>query len=373
MNRIIEAINIVYCTDNINFIDPESHFLHIPKSLFNEFVMNCNFNRTCFEISNITDSNGKKIYLSKIEPSEEEFDKNLLIPNWVCKELNLNDSGSLVRLKQITNPNKIKRIKIKGSNSLYVNLDIKSLLESKIEKFKCLNTGTIFKIDEIIFNIIELISIEDKIVEYGLTTNTLEIEFEIPDDIKLLEKRKYITNKIIDKIEKKIKLENENLEKEILENNKKKISNNKILSFNDFIKNSKENEMKILKNKNSSLNLDLICFELIDELEKSFQSPMTGEQIEIIKQEKKLIEEIIQEGKETQKQMIEEEKKKLLEELEKNTKSNIEKQIESSSNSNIFNSKGYKLTEQESQINSQTKLTREEIINLRLKKLSQKP
>ena len=80
--HIYDALCVVLCTDEHKYTDPDSHYLHIPESLFVKYIRKINLSNVCFELSNPANLNNskKKVYLRKIEPSQGEYKSNILIP-----------------------------------------------------------------------------------------------------------------------------------------------------------------------------------------------------------------------------------------------------------------------------------------------------
>ncbi len=279
--QVINAVSVVLCTDESKYIDDDSHYLHIPKSLFVRYINNIDLNNVCFELSNLTDPTKPKIYLKKIEPSLTDFDKNILLPNWVCNKLSIDVYGNKISLVPIIQPNKIKRCKIKANNSSYIKMNIKQLLEDKLVQFKCINIDTTFTINKVIFTIVELITVKNDNVNYGLINDELEIDFDVPDDIKFIERRKLLTEKITKIIEDKI---NSNNEFKTKFNTKKK----GIFKFNEYM----ETQQKQLNEFNPNMNWDEIHNDLLLELEKNF----INEPVEL-DENKKILCDLINDGK----------------------------------------------------------------------------
>lgn len=337
-NKIINAFVIALCTDEPKYIDEDSHYLHLPKSLFIKYINNTNLNQICFEISNPTNLTNQKIYLKKIEPSMSEFESNILLPVWVCKKIGIQMCGEQAKLLPILKPNLVSRCKIRGSNSSYIKMDIKQLLENKLNEFKCLNLNTVFTISNIKFTIVELIDKYGANIEYGLTTDELEIDFDVPDDIKFLERRKALTEKITRKIEEKINSNNEFKTKF----NAKKSG---VFKFNEYLEKQKSD----LTQFNPNIDWDEIHTNLLAELEKEHLTNLNE-----LEENKKILQELVDDGKQIQNEMI-----------EKNKNISSEKQIKS----NIFdNITGHKLDGS----SKSTRLTKEEIKKARLEKLDKK-
>lgn len=343
-NKIINVFGIALCTDESKYIDEDSHYIHIPKSLFVKYINNINLNQICFELSNPTKQTNQKIYLKKIEPSMNEFETNILLPDWVCKKLGVQMCGEQVNIVPILKPNQVFRCKIRGSSSSYIKMDIKQLLENKLNEFKCLNLNTVFKIGDIKFTIIELIDKSGANIEYGLTVDELEIDFDVPDDIKFLERRKALTEKITCKIEDKI---NSNKEFKTKFNAKK----TGVFKFNEYI----ETQKTELTQFNPNVDWDEIYNIILLDLEKEYLTNPNE-----LEENKKILQDLIDNGKHIQNEIIEKNKKN-----EESKKTSDEKQV----NKNVFNNTiGYKLDD----CNKSSILTKEEIKKARLEKLVNK-
>ena len=349
------ALNIVLCTDEFKYIDTDSHYLHIPEALFIKYTSKINLSNVCFELTN-TINKSKKVYLRKIEPSQGEFKSNILIPTWVQNKLGIEMCGSQIDLRPVPRPQIITKCKIRGNNSSYVKIDIKTLLEEKINQFKCINLNTNFIIKGVIFTIVELVSSLNKLVEWGITSDELVIDFDTPDDIKFIEKRKTIMDRITLKIEDRINLIN----KQKNELGKKKTG---VFKFSDFV--AEKTELDNLSNQ----QIDWVG--LLTDINKELENEYSGDLAEL-ELNKNILEDLINEGKNIQ--------KKIAEELKKNN------QTETKSKENkrqLFNTKAYKLNDEISNdvmLNDKTlnnsgqeltrELTREEIRKARLSKLS---
>lgn len=331
-----DALCVVLCTDEPKYIDPDSHYLHIPEALFTRYTSKINLSNVCFELSNSADKS-KKVYLRKIEPAQGEFKSNILIPSWVQNQLGIGMYGSQIDLRPVPRPQSIIRCKIRGNISSYVKMDIKSLLEEKINQFKCVNLNTNFTVQGVIFTIVELVSNQNKIVEWGITSDELAIDFDTPDDIKFIEKRKVIMDKITLKIEDKIN----SINKQKNELGKKKTG---VFKFSDFV--AEKTELNSLSNQ--QIDWDGLLADINKELENEY----LGDLVEL-ELNKNILGDLISEGKNIQ--------KKIAKELKETNQTETKVQL--------FNTKAYKLIDET--INHSTReLTREEIIKARLSKLN---
>lgn len=332
--KTFDTLSIDYCTDNQKFLESDSHYLHIPHELFILYSTSLDFTNICFELSNINDST-KKIYLKKIEPSIVEYETKILIPDWICKKLSIDVLNDKINIKPITGLHIIKRCKIKGDNSSYLKMDIKTLLEKKIENLGCINLNSTLNILNVNFTFVELISTNDELIQFGILSDELEIDFDIPDDIKFIEKRKQIVDKITNKIDEK-------LNSIIDEKNKytNNIKQKKKFKFSELI----DEKKKIENFTDNAIDWD----ELNNFVKDTFDKNSPDYQENLI-----ILQEVIEQGKINLKKIEEENK------LNNNNKQNF-----------IFNTTPYKLTDADSDDKNTPKLTREEIRKLRLEKLT---
>jgi hypothetical protein len=344
----IESLCVVLCTDEPKYIDEDSHFIHIPKQLFIELTNKININTMCFEITNPSDPL-TKIFIKKIEPATGDFEKYIWLPNWICAKLNIQSIGDKIDFVPIENPKEIKRIKIQGDLSSYIKLDIKKLLESKLEQFRCINLNTQFHIDNIVFEVKELVARTDESVRFGIITNEVEIDFETPKDIKFLEKKKYIMDIISDKLNKNI---NDKLN--LNSNSNSNSNSNKIpgkiekktgiFNFSSLF-DEKKDHMNI-SNPNEKINLDWILNEIIAKINSSdnnFENIPNENNIILTPSDIPLITELIEKGKNTMLKMEEEHK---LKKNKKNSDSCCKNDDKTKNNPIIyFNTTPYKLND----------------------------
>ena len=380
----IDALCVALCTDETKYTDEDSHFIHVPKQIFIELTNRLNINSMCFEITNPSDPL-TKIFIKKIEPAMGDFDNYIWLPNWICCKLGIQSIGDKINFVPIANPKEIKRIKIQGNSSLYVKSDIKKLLESKLEQFRCINLGETFNIrdkefDNVKFEVKELISKTDEKVRFGIISNEVEIDFEMPEDLKLdlklLEnKKKYIKSIINYKINEKI---NERLKKNLLIEKKKTEKKTGVFNFSKLLDEKKLSEN--IPNPNEIVNLEEIFDDIVKKINLSdiniaFDNDIPNPNnitLNII--DIPVLREIIEEGKNIFKKLAEEHKLKNIK-CDDCCNSNMINQKDNKDNTNntnntnqpnYFNSTPYKLSD--SNEDSKQKLTPDEIRKLRLEK-----
>ena len=260
--RKLKSMCVILCTDVPIYTDEDSRYIHLPKQLFIDLTNNTDINTMCFEITDCNDPLNK-IFIKKIVPSEGEYDNYIWLPNWICNRLKIGIFDDIIEFVPIANPKKIKRIKIQGNISSYVNTDIKKLLELKIEQFKCINLRDKFNIENVTFEVKELVA-ENKsnpesneLVRFGIISNEVEIDFETPLDIQFLEKKKYIMDIITFEINKQIDEKTKQDLDSNLNSNSNSISDSKpnskrktgIFNFSDFMENEKKQTEQNSRNK----------------------------------------------------------------------------------------------------------------------------
>lgn len=374
--REVDALCVTLCTDEPKYIDDDSHYIHIPKNLFVELTNKLNINLMCFEITNPSNPT-KKIFVKKIVPSTDDFDKFIWLPNWICTKLNIQYVGDKINFVPIANPKEIKRIQIQGSSSSYIKVDIKNLLENKLEQFRCINLGEIFSINveeigDIKFEVKELLTKSNEKVRFGIISNELEIDFEMPEDLKLLEKKKIYIKSIINyKINQKI---DERFEKELLEKKRKLEKKTGIFNFSKLLDEKKLDDN--VSNPNQIVNLDEILDELVKKINSQdnnnndiFKNIENPDNISILKSDIPIVSELIEQGKNIFKKLAEEQKIKNQEKNNINDcKDCCDNKINPNDNSKpiYFNTTAHKLSD--SGEDSKSKLTPEEIRKLRLEK-----
>ena len=342
--KTLDSLCISLCTDESKYLEMDSHYLHIPQKLFVSYTTSLNLSKICFELSNPLVPN-ERVYLKKIEPSVRDFESNVLVPDWVCKKLSLSGLGNKINLTPIVQPQIVKRCKIRGDSSSYVKMDIKTLLENKINNFKCVNLGTIFNIEGVNFKIIDLFSSNNRSISYGLLSTELEIDFDTPDDIKLVEKRKKIMDMITCKIEEKVNF----IISEKNKFNKKKIG---IFKFSDF----KEEQNAYSSIPSNAIDWDEINNYMLEQFEQNSAD---------FEENKNILQKVIEHGKEIQKKMAEQNQNQ----NSSDSNTNSDNDSNSEKKNFIFNTRAYKLTESEDL--DDLKLTKDEIRKARLDKLMQ--
>lgn len=197
----VSTICIDNCTDEERYINPDSHFIHIPKKVYLDWM---EFKDREGRSTNplyvgIRNSNNveKRLYFGRVEPSVNSSNSNhemCLLPRWVIEKLEIDEFGGLVDIVYVKNPPTIDYIKVRGNKSSYVNFrDIKSMLEQKLCVYNCLNIDEKIHIEDVIFNVIEIKDIHGNSINFGSIFNTdVKIDFDLPDDLveKAEEQRK---------------------------------------------------------------------------------------------------------------------------------------------------------------------------------------
>lgn len=191
-NIDVRAVCVDFCTEEERYLDPDSHFIHIPRDLYLNFLKRKSDSGydtipLYVGIRNSKNPNGKKFFFGRVEPSlttENSHHTMALLPKWVFEKLELDMMDATIDILYVPIPQSVALIKIKGSNALYVQTDIKTNLENKLAGYNCLNIGEEFKVGETTFKVIELRNKNNKIIEFGSIYNIDEcnLDFEMCDE-----------------------------------------------------------------------------------------------------------------------------------------------------------------------------------------------
>ena len=195
----IDCICIDYCTDEERYIDKDSHFVHIPRNVYENFLElktrhGKNTEPLYIGIRNVLNKD-KKLHFGRVEPSVNSSNSNhtmALLPKWVFDRLEITDLIGKIDIVYIKNPQKIDYIKVRGDKSSYVKFrDIKTMLENKLGSYNCLNLNEKFHIEDVTFTVTEIKNKDGNDIEYGSLHNSdVKIDFELPDDLVEIEKEK---------------------------------------------------------------------------------------------------------------------------------------------------------------------------------------
>jgi hypothetical protein len=191
-NIDVSVICIDFCTEEDKYLDPNSHFIHIPRDLYLDFIKkksnSGNANSPLYVgIRNSKNPNIGQLYFGRVEPSTTTANSHYtmaLAPKWVFDKLQIDLMDGTIDIVYVPNPEPVSLIKLKGSNSLYAKTDIKSTLEMKLSGYNCLNIGEEFKVDETDFRVIELRNKYNKVINFGSIYNIDEcnLDFEMCDE-----------------------------------------------------------------------------------------------------------------------------------------------------------------------------------------------
>ena len=146
-NIDVQAVCIDFCTEEQRYLDSDSHFIHIPRDLYLNFLKKkqdtgFNQNPLYVGIRNSKNPSGKKFYFGRVEPSTTTLNSHhtmCLLPAWVFNKLGMDIMDGYVDILYLPIPQSVALIKLKGSNSDYAKTDIKASLEVKLSGFNCLN------------------------------------------------------------------------------------------------------------------------------------------------------------------------------------------------------------------------------------------
>lgn len=210
----VPVVPITFCTEELKYTDPDSHFIHIPRSAYHNFLnLKSKHGKSDMPLYvGVRNNNDRKkrLCFGRVEPSiitpNSDHD-TMLLPEWALKLLGIEFAGRL-DLVYVIQPQSIGYLKIKGNKSCYVKYsDVRALLESKLSNYNCLNMGESFTINEdsigdyaasdensVTFTITELKSKDGKDIEFGAIYDVeVNIDFELPEDLERIEKER-ITN-----------------------------------------------------------------------------------------------------------------------------------------------------------------------------------
>lgn len=221
----VPVVPISFCTEELKYIDPDSHFIHIPREAYHNFLhLKASHGKSEMPLYVGIRNNSqrvKRLCFGRVEPSiiTPNSDHNsMLLPEWALKLLDI-DFGGKLDLIYVVQPQSIAYIKVKGNKSSYTKYrDVKAVLESKLSQYNCLNMGEKFTIngehgeeigdyqvygalesseDSVTFTVVELKDKKGTIIEYGAIFDVeVNIDFEIPEDVeRAIEDEKKIKEK----------------------------------------------------------------------------------------------------------------------------------------------------------------------------------
>lgn len=201
----VPVVPITFCTEEVKYTDPDSHFIHIPREAYHNFL-NIKASHGKSEMPlyvGVRNNNQriKRLCFGRVEPSiitPNSDHKSMLLPEWALKLLDVDFGGNL-DLVYIVQPQSIAYIKVKGNKSSYTKYrDVKTVLESKLNHYNCLNIGETFTINgedigdyltesenSVTFTVVELKDKSNTVIEYGAIYDVeVNIDFEVPEDVE---------------------------------------------------------------------------------------------------------------------------------------------------------------------------------------------
>lgn len=195
----ISCICVDYCTEEERYIDPESHFIHVPRDIYHNLIelksREGKDNLPLYVGIRNVDNKENKLYFGRVEPSVNSSNSNhtmALLPRWVFDKLEIRELIGKIDIVYVKNPQKIDYIKVRGDKSSYVKFrDIKSMLESKLSSYNCLNLNEKFHIEDVTFIVTEIKDEDGDDIQFGsLFEREVKIDFELPDDLVAEEKER---------------------------------------------------------------------------------------------------------------------------------------------------------------------------------------
>lgn len=195
----IECICVDFCTEEERYIDPESHFIHIPRDIYHNWIeLKSRQGKESLPLYvGIRNSvkTKEQLFFGRIEPSINSGNSNhtmALLPRWAFEKLGFTEIIGKIDMIYVGEPKIIDYIKVRGDKSSYVKFrDIKSMLENKLSSYNCLNINEKFHIEDVIFTVTEIKDKQNKNIPYGsLFDREVKIDFELPDDLIAQEKER---------------------------------------------------------------------------------------------------------------------------------------------------------------------------------------
>lgn len=191
-NIDVKAVCIEFCTNEERYLDPDSHFVHIPRDLYVDFLSKkakSGFDSSPLYVGirNSKNPSGKKFFFGRVEPSLTTANSHhtmVLLPRWVFEKLEMDLMDGTVDIVYTRIPQPVALMKLKGSNSSYTKTDIKTALENRLSGFNCLNKDEEFRVGETSFKVVELRNKENNVIEFGSIYNIddCNLDFELCDD-----------------------------------------------------------------------------------------------------------------------------------------------------------------------------------------------
>lgn len=188
----IPCLCIDYCTEESKYVDPDSHFIHIPRDIYLNWLQLKTEQHKETEPLYVAIRNSEerenRLYFGRVEPSVNSSNSNhtmCLLPKWAIDRLHLDDFVGKVDIVYVRQPQRIDYMKVRGNKSSYVKFrDIKVMLESKLSSYNCLNLNEQFHLEDVVFTVTSIKNIEGDDISYGTIHNgEVKIDFELPDDL----------------------------------------------------------------------------------------------------------------------------------------------------------------------------------------------
>lgn len=200
----IQTLCIEYCTEESKYVDPDSHFIHIPRNIYlNWLEIKSNEGKELeplYVAIRNSEEKENRLYFGRVEPSVNSSNSNhemCLLPRWAIERLHLDDFNGKIDIVYVKKPQIIDYMKVKGNKSSYVKFrDIKTMLENKLCSYNCLNLNEQFHLEDVRFTVTEIKNIKGENINYGTIHNSdVKIDFEIPEDLEREEQKNNIVVK----------------------------------------------------------------------------------------------------------------------------------------------------------------------------------
>jgi hypothetical protein len=173
--------------EDYDYICKDSHIISIPIDMYNEIIsLEKNIGKPIF--MKLVNPNNKnlKLFFGKVVPCYDE--NTYIFPEWVFNRLNVNDFLNIyyVEYDKVLHGSYIK---LKANKSHYCQWkNLKEMFEQKISFFNCINLGDLIVLKDVEFIVTEIRDHDGNNINYTSTfDDKLELDFDIPEDVKIPE------------------------------------------------------------------------------------------------------------------------------------------------------------------------------------------
>lgn len=188
----IPCLCIDFCTEESKYVDADSHFIHIPRDIYLNWLQlkstQGKETEPLYVAIRNSEEKDNRLYFGRVEPSVNSTNSNhtmCLLPKWAIDRLHLDDFTGKVDIVYVKRPQRIDYVKVRGDKSSYVKFrDIKVMLEDKLSSYNCLNLNEKFHLEDVIFTVTSIKNSEGNDINYGtMHESEVKIDFDLPDDL----------------------------------------------------------------------------------------------------------------------------------------------------------------------------------------------